>query len=203
MTHYLRLYHDAILVGTGTAKADDPSLNCRYPGASPDSQPRPVIVDPHARWDASSSKVAKLATTEEGKAPWIIHHSHDVAKAAPWASNYERLVVSSDVPQSAPTGPPGTSHGIPWQLILRTLGQKGVGSIMVEGGATVINDLISQPDIIDSVIVTIAPTWLGQGGVAVSPASKIEDGRRVNSAYLTDTAWRQFGQDAVLCGKLK
>lgn len=32
MTHYLRSQHDGILVGIGTAMADNPSLNCRLDG---------------------------------------------------------------------------------------------------------------------------------------------------------------------------
>ncbi|KAK4500646.1 hypothetical protein PRZ48_008835 [Zasmidium cellare] len=46
MTHFLRYQYDAILVGAGTAVADDPALNCRYPGATLDDQPRSVVVDP-------------------------------------------------------------------------------------------------------------------------------------------------------------
>ena len=32
MTHFLRSEHDAIMVGVGTAVADNPSLNCRLDG---------------------------------------------------------------------------------------------------------------------------------------------------------------------------
>src|SRR4051812_7789929 len=52
MTHYLRSKHDAILVGVGTAIADDPGLNCRlhgvggYGGQGLEGQPRPLILDP-------------------------------------------------------------------------------------------------------------------------------------------------------------
>lgn len=42
LVHHLRSLHDAILVGSGTALADNPQLNCRlWPGRSP----RPVVVD--------------------------------------------------------------------------------------------------------------------------------------------------------------
>ena len=202
MTHYLRLHHDAILVGVGTAIADDPSLNCRYPGVSLDTQPRPIVVDPHTRWDTYKSKVRSLAIEEKGKAPWVIHASQRSASEAPATSGSERLLVGEGglrAPDN--TSNPDLRH-IEWQSILKALTQKGIRSVMIEGGATIINDLLSQPHLVDSVILTIAPTWLGQGGVTVSPLAKVRDGERVNAARLHGTVWRQFGQDAVLCGKL-
>ena len=72
MTHYLRLHHDAILVGVGTAIPDDPGLNCRYPGATFKTQPRPVVVDPQGRWSVDGSKVETLAKEGVGKGVWII-----------------------------------------------------------------------------------------------------------------------------------
>ena len=79
MTHYLRSKHDAILVGAGTAVADNPSLNCRiegvggYGGEGLAGQPRPVVIDPKGRWEFSKeSKVMKLAAEGKGKAPWIV-----------------------------------------------------------------------------------------------------------------------------------
>jgi 2,5-diamino-6-(ribosylamino)-4(3H)-pyrimidinone 5'-phosphate reductase len=73
---------------------------------------------------------------------------------------------------------------------------------MIEGGAGVINSLL-QPEyfeVIDSVIVTIAPVWLGQGGVVVSPARSDE---RKAAVRLADVSWKQFGQDVVMCGKIQ
>ncbi|KAK4945662.1 hypothetical protein LTR28_007989 [Elasticomyces elasticus] len=79
MTHYLRSRHDAILIGVGTAIADDPSLNCRlegvggYGGEGLDGQPRPVIVDPALRWKwTESSKIFQLAKHGRGRTPWIV-----------------------------------------------------------------------------------------------------------------------------------
>ena len=206
MTHYLRLHHDAILVGVGTALADDPSLSCRYPGATLDSQPRPVIVDPEMRWDVRKSKVCALAIEGKGKAPWVIQKPRERNAEACGSSDCERLLVGDNglvSPLTSPRSLSNASQKIYWRSILRALKQKGIDSVMIEGGATIINDLLSQPELVDSVVLTIAPTWLGQGGVTVSPAAKTKNGQRINAARLEETSWRQFGQDAVLGGRLK
>ena len=207
MTHYLRLYHDAILVGVGTAIADDPSLSCRYPGATLETQPRPIILDPEMRWDLYNSKVCHLAIEKKSKAPWMIHTPRELTSEACWTFGSERLLVNDDgraLTSSETKTQPKVSRKIEWHSILKVLKQKGINSVMIEGGATIINDLVSQPSLVDSMVVTIAPTWLGHGGVTVSPAPKTgSDGQRINAARLQETAWRQFGDDAVLCGRLK
>lgn len=184
MTHYLRLKHDAILVGAGTAVADAPSLNCRYPGVGLEGQPRPVVVDPKGRWVVEGSAVSRLAVEGRGKGPWVVSLGGDGVGAA-------KTVVVKE-------GPAG---GMEWEEVLRALKAEGVDSVMIEGGATVINALLARPHLVDSVIVTIAPTWLGQGGLAASPAGVVVNGQRVNAASLSETSWRQFGADAVLCGR--
>jgi 2,5-diamino-6-(ribosylamino)-4(3H)-pyrimidinone 5'-phosphate reductase len=185
MTHYLRLKHDAILVGAGTAVADAPSLNCRYPGADLDIQPRPVVVDPRRRWKMENSAVGRLAEEGRGKEPWVVSLDDNGAEEV-------RVLAVRE----------SDDGGMEWEEVLKALKTEGIESVMIEGGATVINALLLRPDLVDSVIVTIAPTWLGQGGLAVCPSATTEDGRRVNAARLSDTAWRQFGADAVLCGRL-
>jgi len=184
MTHYLRLKHDAILVGAGTAVADAPSLNCRYPGAGLDAQPRPLVVDPNGRWVVEGSAVARLAAEGQGREPWIVSLRGNKAGAA------KTMMV-----QESPAG------GMEWEEVLRALKAEGIDSVMVEGGATVINALLAKPHLLDSIIVTVAPTWLGQGGLAASPADMVVEGQRVNAASLQETSWKQFGADAVLCGK--
>jgi len=184
MTHYLRLKHDAILVGAGTAVADAPSLNCRYPGAGLGEQPRPVVVDPSRRWVVEGSAVARLAAASKGKEPWVVSCGGDGVGAV-------KVVSVQGI----------SKGGMEWEEIFRALKAEGVDSVMIEGGATVINALLARPHLVDSVIVTIAPTWLGQGGLAASPAGVEDGGQRVNAASLRETSWKQFGADAVLCGK--
>jgi 2,5-diamino-6-(ribosylamino)-4(3H)-pyrimidinone 5'-phosphate reductase len=79
-------------------------------------------------------------------------------------------------------------------------------SVMVEGGGAVINALLEPgfQALIDSVIVTIAPIWLCQGGVVVSPRRRYDDnGKAIPDATLAEATWYPFGEDVVLCGKVK
>lgn len=79
MTHYLRYRHDAVLIGVRTAIADNPALNCRlegaggYGGKAGAHQPRPIIVDPHARLVIHPDMpMLQMVKQGKAKAPWII-----------------------------------------------------------------------------------------------------------------------------------
>jgi 2,5-diamino-6-(ribosylamino)-4(3H)-pyrimidinone 5'-phosphate reductase len=136
MTHYLRTRHDAIMVGVGTANADDPGLNSRYSSdeilPKLESQPRPIILDSTMRWQPTSrSKVLELAKRGLGKAPWWIVNNGEVAK------NQDRVRmlrgVGGDVIEVRPRD---------WNSILSRLAAHGIRSLMVEGGAEIINGLL-------------------------------------------------------------
>lgn len=198
MTHYLRLRHDAILIGAGTAAVDDPALNCRYPGATKGHQPRPVILDPNRRLGLAGKKVSNLAFEKVGKEPWMIARNDDMTAEAMCEIDENFLVPRKDAEEKAKNQKPN----IPWRSILEALKHKGIDSVMIEGGATVINTLLTLPELVDSVIITIAPTFLGQGGVAVAPR-KAPGGEATNAAWLQNTSWRKFGNDMVLCGNPK
>ncbi|OAL53785.1 5-amino-6-uracil reductase-like protein [Pyrenochaeta sp. DS3sAY3a] len=201
MTHYLRSKLDAILIGVGTAVADDPSLNCRiegvggYGGEGLKGQPRPVVLDPKSRWNITSeSKVMQLAREGAGKAPWIITQ-------APISEEKQRLL--EEVGGKFISIPPSSGVSLlSWRDILSSLAGEGIQSVMIEGGGVVINELLSSEnfDLVDSVIVTIAPTWLGKGGVQVCPDGREEDGRRIPVGSLKDVRWVPLGNDVVLCG---
>jgi 2,5-diamino-6-(ribosylamino)-4(3H)-pyrimidinone 5'-phosphate reductase len=206
MTHYLRCKHDAIMVGAGTAIADDPSLNCRiqgvggYGGEGLTGQPRPVVVDPQGRWQLTSeTKILNLARQGRGKAPWI------VTSKTPDAENAKLLeeVGGCYIVLKPRVQTSGNKTTIDWLDILKTIKERGIESIMIEGGGVIINSLLSaeNADLINSVIVTIAPTWLGQGGVVVSPPRS--EGSSLPVARLQQTKWQQLGDDVVLCGTLK
>lgn len=136
MTHYLRTRHDAILVGVGTANADDPRLNSRYSdnGTLPrlENQPRPIVLDSTMKWQPTSvSKVLELSKRGLGKAPWWIVNQGQIAR------NHDRVEmirgIGGEVIEVRPRD---------WNSILSSLGALGIRSLMVEGGAEVINGLL-------------------------------------------------------------
>lgn len=210
MTHYLRSRHDGILIGVGTALADDPGLNCRISGVGGygeeglDGQPRPVVIDPTARWDFSEeSKLFQLCRQGRGRAPWIV-------TALPEPPVEKRLLLEKYGGQfillPMRTMEHSNRHHIDWNDLLLKLRSNGLQSVMIEGGAQVINSLLAPEymSLIDSVIITIAPTWLGQGGVVVSPDRRFDgEGNAISAGRLTNVKWYPFGEDVVLCGQIK
>lgn len=211
MTHYLRSKHDAILIGCGTAIADDPSLNCRIEGVGGYGgqglrllgQPRPIVLDPRGRWDVNEdSKIIKLAKQGRGKAPWVFTTAEVPDKQRRFLERIGGAYVQLG---ELGTDQAGESKMLWGSHILETLGKRGIRSVMIEGGGHVINTLLSpeHAQLVDTVIVTLAPTWLGKGGVTVIPDEKRDEhGNKVAVGRLRDVKWVPLGDDVVLCGRM-
>ncbi|KAM0297832.1 hypothetical protein HYE67_003321 [Fusarium culmorum] len=202
MTHYLRSRHDAILIGVSTLLADSPALNCRISGAT--SQPRPIVIDPHLRWTPShTDKVLEIARLGNGLAPFILT-GMDIQDVS--AKSLEIIEEHGGKYIQVPTtlGSNGRKR-FDWRDVFDALVREDLSSVMVEGGGQIINSLLDPRfhNNVDSVIVTIAPTWLGQGGVLVSP-DRLQDstGTPIPVARLSNVSWHPFGEDVVLCGTL-
>ena len=206
MTHYLRSKHDAILIGVGTATVDDPALNCRLEGVGGfgglgwEGQPRPVIIDPGARWMITpQSKVLQAVQSGKGRGPWVI-------MAPGFAIDPMRLEMLKYYG--------GKYLGLTefdkkwrlrWEAILKALAAEGIKSVMIEGGSMVINDLL-QPEnssFVSSIITTIAPTYLGRGGVGVSPSPRHDlTGRPQPAVRFEEVRWQPLGNDVVMAGRI-
>ena len=65
--HLLRASHDAVMVGIGTALADDPQLTCRLPGMG-DRSPVRIVVDRRLRLPLT----AKLVRDARNVPTWIV-----------------------------------------------------------------------------------------------------------------------------------
>ncbi|EED18869.1 riboflavin biosynthesis protein Rib7, putative [Talaromyces stipitatus ATCC 10500] len=175
-------------------------------------QPRPIIIDPKARWvPQETSKIIELVRQGRGKAPFVIiakstsppQHGRDLLE------KYGGKFIALDTVASDINDENGETHRhFDWHDILHVLATKeNIRSIMIEGGGSIINSLLSEQKfsgLIDSVIVTIAPTWLGQGGVVVSPKRRVDEhGYAIPASRLTDVKWYPFGEDVVLCGRIQ
>ncbi|KAI0715008.1 bacterial bifunctional deaminase-reductase [Earliella scabrosa] len=178
MTHWMRTLHDAILVGIGTALNDNPQLNTRHlPPLPPDCPhsyrlPRPVILDTHLRL-SSECKLLQNYQAGRGRRPWVVcvKDAGGATDPEPFARRKEALqragahVVEVDADK-------GTGL-ISIRGLLSALHQQGVRSLMVEGGARVIGSFLSaaqrsDPDggkVVDALVVTVAPTLVGDAGV--------------------------------------
>ncbi|RKF58390.1 2,5-diamino-6-ribosylamino-4-pyrimidinone 5'-phosphate reductase [Golovinomyces cichoracearum] len=199
MTHYLRAHHDAILVGATTAITDNPHLISRWVEVHNNvtRQPRPIIVDPSGRWLAGlvgTENLFRLVREERGKAPWVFVDSATVLEPG------ALVVLGSCGCECLYINNLKTEYGgICWIPVLVELAKRGISSLMVEGGATVLNDLLRKQNqhLLSTVIITIAPVYLGAGGVAVSP-EKIANKKEV--LRLQDVSWIQMGEDVVMAG---
>ncbi|KAH0559429.1 hypothetical protein GP486_004063 [Trichoglossum hirsutum] len=186
MTHYLRSQHHAILIGVGTALADDPALNSRvkgtggYGGVGLEGQPRPVILDPSGRWKLdNNARVLRMVREQKGRGPLIFQRDW----GGEGASSEEQQMEDRQRERILET------HGgkivrlrlvngkMRWEDILDCLVSEGIRSVMVEGGGIIINSLLAPENahLINSLIVTIAPTFLGYGGVTVCPERRTDD----------------------------
>lgn len=192
MTHYLRTKFDGILIGIGTFLCDNPGLTSRL--ESRNSQIRPIILDPgfKSKDVILTSKVANLAREGEGLGPYIIIDSlrttgndfKDIQRQLHEIGG--KLVVLN-----------GVGGALPWVQILKQIRNENINSLMVEGGAVVINELLNvkskSSPLVDSLIVTIGSVYLGHDGVQVSPSSPQK---------LLDVKWWKGSEDTVLAARL-
>ncbi|KAI1386363.1 putative riboflavin biosynthesis protein Rib7 [Hypoxylon trugodes] len=170
-------------------------------------QPRPIIIDPKLRWDfTAESKVLQLARIGRGLAPYIVTAvPHPPERRRKLLERLGGKFIVLGGPQGKGSEKDSESQRFDWHTILAAVRDEGLRSIMIEGGGGVINSFLSEENahLIDSVIVTVAPTWLGQGSVYVSPPRKTgSDGKPRAVARLTNTSWMPLGEDVVLCGKI-
>jgi diaminohydroxyphosphoribosylaminopyrimidine deaminase/5-amino-6-(5-phosphoribosylamino)uracil reductase len=149
--HLLRATHDAVLVGSGTALADDPQLTCRLPGLEGASPVR-IVVDRTLRLPAT----LKLFT-EAGDVPTWLVTSASADKAVVLAR--ARLGVEVLALETDETG------GIDLAAMLRALGDKGLTRLLVEGGGAIAAALL-RAGLGDRLVWMRAPLAIGGDGIA-------------------------------------
>lgn len=146
-THLLRARSDAILVGSGTAIADDPELTCRLPGLAHGSPVR-VVLDRRLRLPADG----RLARTAGETQTWVLtRQGHDEAAAASLARQGVAVLAVPD-PAAA-------------EDAMAVLAARGVTRLLVEGGAAVAAALL-RADLVDEIVWFAAPLALGGDGLA-------------------------------------
>ncbi|MGH6988730.1 MAG: bifunctional diaminohydroxyphosphoribosylaminopyrimidine deaminase/5-amino-6-(5-phosphoribosylamino)uracil reductase RibD [Stellaceae bacterium] len=159
--HLLRATHDAVLIGVGTAVADDPELTCRLPGMA-DRQPVRIVIDPGLRLPLT----AKLVSTAAMAPTWVVtRNGGDGARLRAFRRAGVELIEMSGS---------NTDEGLDLDLALQALGLKGLTRILVEGGARLAAGLLRR-DLVDRVAWFHAPTVIGDDGIGAMAALGLDD----------------------------
>lgn len=181
--HRLRMSHDAVLVGAGTAREDDPTLTVRGLGAT--SQPVRVVASRHMNLPFPS----KLSNSIQDGPVWILHGPSvtDSAEAERWrACGAKCHAVQTAGGQLEPAD------------MLRVLGEAGATRVFCEGGGTLAASFLGN-GLVDDLIVFSAGVFIGAEGLpgigalglsalAEAPKFHLVDVRRVGGDILQH--WR-------------
>ena len=143
--HLLRARHDAILIGAGTLRMDDPELTCRIEGLEADS-PRPIIVQGKNPLPESSRLLSKHN-------PIILYpETHDYCDQYPEQLTKIALPILQD-------------GEVDMHPALEQLSQQGITRLLVEGGQAILTSFMRYK-LVDWLVHYRAPNMIGEDGIA-------------------------------------
>lgn len=182
LAHTLRTSHDAVMVGIGTVLADDPRLTVRLVSGR---DPLRVVVDSTLRTPLTAAVLADGAASGTLLA---------VTAAADPARVDAMRALGARVLRVAAVG----DGRVDLPALLAALRRQGIASLMVEGGARLITGLL-RAQLVDRMVVTVAPKLLGAGIEAVGDLgiTALADAIRLDHVTV-----ERYGADLVLDGKL-
>ncbi|MCQ4158965.1 bifunctional diaminohydroxyphosphoribosylaminopyrimidine deaminase/5-amino-6-(5-phosphoribosylamino)uracil reductase RibD [Roseomonas sp. GC11] len=157
--HALRGRHDAVLVGSGTALADDPDLSCRLPGFTPVPTVR-VVADARLRLPAT----ARMLRAGGGPVWVATRPGHPEALLAPLRAAGAEII---EVPEAE--GHPGLDPA----ALLRALAARGLTRVLAEGGAALAAALL-RAGLVDRLAWFHAPGLIGGDGRPALDALPLE-----------------------------
>jgi len=172
LVHRWRSWVDAVVIGGGTLRQDDPLLTVR---AVEGRDPARVVLSREAQLPPD----AQLFNSRGGPV-MVIAEAPDPTVAATLRDRGVDVV---------------TADGLSGAL--RLLAEKGLLDVLVEGGPTLIGALLSA-GLVDRLALFVAPLIIGRGApdlVATQAPSRVEEGLR-----LRDVEWRQVGDDLLVEG---
>ena len=154
--HRLRSLVDAVVIGVGTALADDPQLTVRKV-AGPN--PARIVLDPNARLAATAKVFAQ--------------------------DGVRRLLITAQGTRHAPppdveaVALPSTSGSIAPAAILAALAERGFRRVLIEGGAETVSRFLTA-GCLDRLHVTVAPVIFGSGrpGFVLPPVERADQALR-------------------------
>lgn len=185
LVHRWRADNDAVGVGLGTALADDPQLTARDL-TGPVRQPTRVVFDSGARLPIDSALVRTA-----GETPVVVIAAADADAARVGAlrdAGVDVVLAPGQRPERLAAG-------------LTALGERGVQSLFVEGGAELAGSLIHD-GAVDRIAWFLAPMLIG-GREAPSALGGAGIARLASAPRLSDIETDRVGDDILVTGRLK
>lgn len=176
--HRLRARCDAVLVGGGTLRADDPHLAVR--DVADAVQPVRVVLD-------SAAEIPLTARVLDDAAPTLVVVAEGVDASRLAAAGVDVLVV------------PRSDTGLDPAVVLGALHERGIRSVLLEGGATIAGSFVAA-DLVDEVVAHLAPALLGSGRPVLTDAgiTTITEALR-----LTTTDVTRLGDDVAITATVR
>ncbi len=186
--HNLRYTTDAIMAGVNTVLADDPQLtarSCGGRGGAARVQPLRVIVDSKGR-----TPLTARVFSQPGKTLLAVGRSiAPEEKTALAQTGVEILELPSE------------EGRVDVKKLLKTLGEREITSVLVEGGGTLLGSLFDHR-LVDKVVAFIAPIIIGGKEAKTAVAGKGVD-KVVDSIRLERDSLEKFGDDLMVSGYVK
>lgn len=183
--HRWRANLDAVVVGIGTALADDPQLTARIPGVV--QQPRRIVFDTEARLPLDSKLMQ-----EAPEIPLTVV----VSRAAPRGS--VAALTSSGAEVIVATGEHEQARVL---SALDQIGQAGVTSILLEGGPHLAGSFYDA-GAIDELRLFVAPKILG-GRAARGIVEGVGIEQVADAILPVDWSWEPSGDDLLITARLR
>jgi diaminohydroxyphosphoribosylaminopyrimidine deaminase/5-amino-6-(5-phosphoribosylamino)uracil reductase len=175
---------DGVAVGIGTALADDPQLTARVDGVH--RQPRRIVFDSLARLPLDSKLIAQA-----DEVPLIVV----VSRAAPRAATEALRNAGADVLLAT-----GQHEPARVTAALEGLGQRGITSLLLEGGPHLAGAFLDAGEI-DELRLFIAPVLVGSRN-ARDPLEGVGVERIQEAARAVDLECERIGEDVLLTARL-
>lgn len=183
--HQLRDSLDSIMVGSGTIIADNPSLTTRLQDTTNSRDPVRIVLD-----STLSSSLSAKVYNQESEASTIIFcskNAEETKKRSFENIGIKVLTVDSD------------NKGLNLKQVLSRIGEEGICSVLVEGGASLHGSLLRE-QLYDYAYLFYGTVFAGDSGQSLAQGFDVQSNNV--APRVLDPNFQQLGDDMLVCGKI-